>query len=188
MKCIGLIYFFVSRQKADKPTPKHRRWLTTWQVICQVERRFHSRELNRQPRPRDSGISPPSSNSLVGLIRAGSYGPVPSPTHISKSPHGGQSVPTFEHDETFKVWFLSMRVGSWLCYANKLTWLMLRVRSSLLLDPTVDISPKPHLQNVLPCKYSILVSKPRTWDPMWSGKSHLPCSQRLSLRTWTDLK
>ena len=32
--------------------------------FCQVERRFHIRELNRQPLPRDLGISPPSSSSL----------------------------------------------------------------------------------------------------------------------------
>ena len=56
--------------------------------------------------------------------------------------------------ETFKVWFLSIRFGYWLCYANKLTRLVLKVKSSLLLDPTLNISPKPHLQNVLLCKHS----------------------------------
>ena len=34
----------------------------------QVERRFHNRELNRQPLPRNLGISPPPSSSL-GLSR-----------------------------------------------------------------------------------------------------------------------
>ena len=28
--------------------PKHRRQLTTWQVFCQVERRFRNRDSNRQ--------------------------------------------------------------------------------------------------------------------------------------------
>ena len=46
------------------PAPKHMRQLTTWQVLCQVERRFHTRELNHQPLPWDLGVSPPSSNSL----------------------------------------------------------------------------------------------------------------------------
>ena len=57
-------FFFFLRQKADRPTPKHIRQLTTWQVFCQVERRFHNRESNRQPLPWDLGISPPSSSSL----------------------------------------------------------------------------------------------------------------------------
>ena len=46
------------------PTPKHMRQLTTLQVLCQVERRFHSRELNHQPHPSNLGISPPSFGSL----------------------------------------------------------------------------------------------------------------------------
>ena len=57
------IYFIFERKKADKPVPKHRRQWTTWQIFCQVERRFHSHESNRQPLPWDLGISPPSSGS-----------------------------------------------------------------------------------------------------------------------------
>ena len=57
-------YIALLRQKADRQAPKHRRRLTTWQVFRQVERRFHSRDSNRQPLPWDLGISPPSSNSL----------------------------------------------------------------------------------------------------------------------------
>ena len=41
--------FIFLRQKADRPMPKHRRQFTTWQVFRQVERRFHSRDSNRQP-------------------------------------------------------------------------------------------------------------------------------------------
>ena len=52
------------RQKADRPTPKHKRQLTTWQVFHQVERKFHIQDSNRQPLPRDLGISPPSFGSL----------------------------------------------------------------------------------------------------------------------------
>ena len=50
-----LFFFSFLRQKADKPTPKHRRRLTTWQVFRQVERRFHSRDSNRQPLPWELG-------------------------------------------------------------------------------------------------------------------------------------
>ena len=45
-------------------TPKHMGHMITWQVLCVVERRFHRQESNRQPLPRDLGISPPSSSSL----------------------------------------------------------------------------------------------------------------------------
>jgi hypothetical protein len=56
---IFFFFFFFSitksssflRQKAEKPMPKHKRQLTTWQVFCQVERRFRIRESNRQPLP-----------------------------------------------------------------------------------------------------------------------------------------
>ena len=41
-----LLLFFFWRQKADMPTSKHKRQLTTWQALYQVQRRFHSRELN----------------------------------------------------------------------------------------------------------------------------------------------
>ena len=56
--------FFFLRQKANMPAPKHRRQLTTWQGLCQVERRFHNQELNCQLLSWDLGISPPSSNNL----------------------------------------------------------------------------------------------------------------------------
>ena len=48
---IYIIYFFgfLFETEADRPAPKHRSQLTTWQVFCQVERRFHSRESNYQP-------------------------------------------------------------------------------------------------------------------------------------------
>ena len=44
-------FFFLSflRPKADRPTPKHMRQLTTWRVLHRVERRFHNHDLNRQP-------------------------------------------------------------------------------------------------------------------------------------------
>ena len=60
----SFLFSSFSRPKADRQAPKHMRQLTTWQVLCQVERRFHSRESNRQPLPWYLGISPSSSNSL----------------------------------------------------------------------------------------------------------------------------
>ena len=59
-----LLLLFFLKHKSNMPTPKHTRQLTTWQVFCQVERKFQSRELNRQPLPWDLGISPLSSSSL----------------------------------------------------------------------------------------------------------------------------
>ena len=60
----GGFNFIFLRQKADGLAPEHTRQFTTLQVFYQVERRFHIRELNRQPLPWDLGISPPSSNCL----------------------------------------------------------------------------------------------------------------------------
>ena len=57
-------FLFFWRQKADMPSPKQRRQLTTWQVFYQVDMRFHSRESNHQPLPWELGICPPSSNNL----------------------------------------------------------------------------------------------------------------------------
>ena len=50
------------RQKINKPTPKHMRQLTTWQVLCQVEE--ISQPEIEPPLPRDLGVSPSSSISL----------------------------------------------------------------------------------------------------------------------------
>ena len=44
--------FFLFETKANMSSPKHKRQLTTWQIFCQVERRFfHRRKSNRQPLP-----------------------------------------------------------------------------------------------------------------------------------------
>ena len=40
------VFFLIMRQKANMPTPKHRRQLITLQVFRQVERRFHNPNLN----------------------------------------------------------------------------------------------------------------------------------------------
>ena len=56
--------------------------------------------------------------------RVGSHG-VPSPTYVSKSQHGGK-VPTFEFQETIKIWFIFIEVSLLSFYANILG-LILRV-------------------------------------------------------------
>ena len=72
---------------------------------------------------------------------------VPSPTHVSKSQHGGK-VPTFEPQETIKIWLIIFKAG-----------LVLRFGSSFLLDSTLNASPKPHLRKVLSCRHPC-----HTWD------------------------
>ena len=57
-------FFFFFETEGRQANAKHRRQLTTWQVFCQVERRFHSRDSNRQSLPWDLGIPLPSPGSL----------------------------------------------------------------------------------------------------------------------------
>ena len=96
----------------------------------------------------------------------------------SKSQHGG-ACPAFEPHETVKVWLIIIEVGSWIC--KIFAGVVLTIGSSFLLGPTLDTSPKPHLQKVLLCRHPCY-----TWDPVWSGKSQLPCSQRLRLHGLTS--
>ena len=66
-------------------------------------------------------------------------------------------VRTFESQEIMKVWFLFIKSGSWLVW---------RVGSSFLLNPTFNTSPKTHLQTMLLHKHPC-----HTWDT-WFG---IPC-------------
>ena len=116
-------------------------------------------------------------------LRAGSHG-IPSPTHVSKAKHAGK-VPTIEPQQTIKARFSSIKIRSCLFYAKKFLGLVLRVGSSFLLNPTLNMRPEPHLQKVLPCRHPC-----HTWNlgPVWSGKSQLPSSQWLSLQGLTSSK
>ena len=49
-------------------------------------------------------------------------------------------------------------------------------------DPCEVVSPNFYALNGWDCMYWPQV----TWDPVWSGKSRLPCSQRLKLRRLTS--
>ena len=68
-------------------------------------------------------------------------------THESKSQHGGRG-PTFEPQETIKIWFILIKIKSSLFYANQLMGLVLRVGSNFLVNPTLNTSPNPHLRKV----------------------------------------
>ena len=94
----------------------------------------------------------PASRSVPFMLWAGSHGvpspKVPSPTHVSNSQHGG-NVSTFEPQKFIKLSLIIIEDGSWLIFAG----LVLRVGSSFLLDPTLNLGPKAHLQKVLPSRH-----------------------------------
>ena len=92
----------------------------------------------------------------LGLVHMRSQ--VPSPTHASKSWHGCR-VPTFEPQEIIKMCTIIIKVGSWLFYEKIFMGLVLRFGSSILLNPTLNTSPEPHLQKALSCRYPCY-----TWD------------------------
>ena len=71
--------------------------------------------------------------------------------------HGGK-VPTYDPQETIKIWICIIIVGSLLFYAQISAGLVLRQRLSFLLDPTLNTSPKPHLKKKCcrACNYIIL--------------------------------
>ena len=99
-----------------------------------------------------------SATAYLGLVHMGSQ--VPSPTHVSKSQHGGK-VPTFEPQETIDIWLTIIKVRSSLFHANIFVGLGLRVGSSILLNTILNTSLKPRLQNMLPCRHPC-----QTWDPV----------------------
>ena len=73
------------------------------------------------------------------LVRANSHR-VPSPTHVSKSQHGGK-VPTCEPQVITKIWLIMIKGRTWLFRAKIFAGLGLRVGSSFLLYPTCKTSP-----------------------------------------------
>ena len=89
---------------------------------------------------------------------------VMNPTHISKPQREGK-VSTFKPQETIKIWYIIIKVGSCLFYAKLFMVLVLRVGSSFLLDPTLHTSPKPHLQKNVAMWVSLSYLGLRTWDP-----------------------
>ena len=144
--------------------------------------------MGRSKRGKSSFVYHILENRLefLGLIHMGSQ--VPSPIHVSESQHGGK-VPTFEPQETIKIWLSIIKVGSWSFYAKTFTGLVLRVGSSFLFNPPLNTTPKAHLQ-IMSCVAmwaSMSYLGLKTWDPVWSGKSQLSCSQATKIAQ-IDLK
>ena len=93
--------------------------------------------------------------------RSGVHGShVPSPTHVSKS-----QVHTWRQSLNFWAsrnhWNMDNyhQGGPRLVYTKIFVGVVWRVGCSFLLDPTLNTTPKPHLQKVLPCRHSC-----HTWD------------------------
>ena len=67
--------------------------------------------------------------------------------HVSKSWHGAKlqllSLKTL----------IIIKVGSLFFYTKIFVGLVLNVGARLLLDPTPNTSPKPHLQKAMPCRH-----------------------------------
>ena len=93
-----------------------------------------------------------------GLVCMGSQ--VPKSTLMLASPQqGDKSSNVSTSRKSIRIWFINMKGISWLFYIKIFSGLVLGVGSSFLLDPTLNTSPKPHLQKVLPCGHSC-----HTWD------------------------
>ena len=85
---------------------------------------------------------------------------VPSPTHVSKSQHGGK-VPTFEPRETTKLWLIVVRIGFLIFYAKVFTGLVLRVGSCFLLAQlSIQVPSLTFTKSCHVCTHVIL----GTWD------------------------
>lgn len=131
----------------------------------------------------------------LGLVHMGSQ--VPSPTHV-RNPNIDAKCQLWSLEKLLKIWFIVFKVRCWLFYAKTFAQFVLRVGSYFLTGSTLNTSPSPHLQNVLPCKHLFHTLSVRTWGPVWNGKSRFSCSQWLGLhgltssemevRTWDPCK
>ena len=77
---------------------------------------------------------------------------VPSHSHVNKSQHGDK-VPTFEPQETIKIWLIIINVWSWSFYAKTSHDLCWELGLVFLLDPTLNTNFELRLQKVLPCQH-----------------------------------
>jgi hypothetical protein len=108
-----------------------------------------------------------------------------SPTYVSKPQHGGK-VPTFEPQESIKIWFTIINIESYYYSIKIFMGLALRVGSSFC---STQLSTQvPSLTSKKCCHVNIHVIR-ETWDlgPVWSGKSQLSHSQRPRLHGLIDL-
>ena len=82
-----------------------------------------------------------SSTQHLGPVHMGSQVPL-----MLASPNIGGIGPTFEPQETIKIWLIFIKIGPWMFYAKMFARLVLKVGSTYLLDPTLNTILKPHLQ------------------------------------------
>ena len=66
----------------------------------------------------------------------------PNSTHVSKFQHGGK-VPTFEPQNTIKIWSILIKGRILIILCNMFAGLVFKVGSSFLLNATRNTSPKP---------------------------------------------
>ena len=83
-----------------------------------------------------------------------------SPTHVSKSPHGGKA-PAFEPQDTIKIWS-NLPYSRTLINVEKIFGkLVLRVGSSFSLNSTCNTSPKPTFKKCCHVAIHVILG---TWD------------------------
>ena len=92
------------------------------------------------------------------------------------------------------MWLFILKSSLHFSMKNPFVRLVLRVGCSFWLDPTLNTSPMSYLGlgTWNPCEvvspnfrdfngWDCTDQSQATWEPMWSGKSQLPCFQRLRL-------
>jgi hypothetical protein len=116
-----------------------------------------------------------------GRFTWGSKSQVPGPTHVNlASPEMEAKSQLLSLHKSVKYDLYSLKLNM-ITSSKIFLRLLSRVGSRILLDPTLKISPKPHLQKVSSCKHPC-----HTWDLVWSSKSHMSCSQWLRLHKLTS--
>jgi hypothetical protein len=108
---------------------------------------------------------------------------VPSPTHVSKSQHRGK-VPTSSLKKPSKYGYLSLKSNlDYLMknYSPNFNW-----KLGLALYSTQLSTQLPKLTSKKCCHGGIIHAINLDLGPVWSGKSQLPCSQRLRLHRLTS--
>ena len=129
--------------------------------------------------------------SMINLhLRASSH-ELPSPTRVSKS-QPGSKVPTFEHEKIIQTIHIQIiqtlnfiKLGFWLIYAQMFASLGLRVGSSFLLDPTLNTSPKTHVQNIGVMSYKLGFRTPcEVVSPNFHALNGWDCMEHVSWDLW----
>ena len=80
----------------------------------------------------------------------------------------GGGVPTRKPQVITKIWFIIIKIIFWYFYAQIFVVFGLRIGSSLLLDPTPNISPKIDVQKKIHVGIHIIVGM-KDLGPVWTG-------------------